>query len=101
MALITSTVGSDVGELSRVSYAVFEYNQPLRRANLVSYPQRNGNSTVSENGQWQWFAAGTITNRRSGIQPAVFAVLTSVRDRETGRQTDRPLHSVCNNRPYV
>ena len=35
------------------------------------------------------------------IGSACFARLTTVRDRQTDRQTDRPRYLVCNNRPHL
>ena len=50
-----------------------------------------------------WFTGPTqvLNPNGSSIGAAVFAGLTSVRDRSTDRQTDRPRYSVGKNQPHL
>jgi len=50
-----------------------------------------------------WFPGSiqVLNPNGSSIGAAVFAGLTSVRDRQTDRQTDKPHYSVGKNKPHL
>jgi len=62
-------------------------------------PMHGGSGPISNT----WFLGPTWVYNPNGmsISSAVFARLTTVTDRPTDRQTDRPYYSICNNRPHI
>jgi len=62
-------------------------------------PSHGGSEPPSDT--WSLGATEVINPNGISIGSTVFAGLTSVTDRQTDWQTDRPCYSVSNNRPHL
>ena len=91
-------------EIDRFSRCCISHGRKSLYLQWAPFPQKiapshRGRRTPSNT----WFLGPTQVLNPNGISigSTVFAGLTSVTDRRTDRQTDRPRYSVSNNRPHL